>query len=64
MSVKQTSPDCWAVVHGHEQKTGSKRDKPPGTIIKEFCGAKARERAESMHAAIVIRQAMDLAYGN
>lgn len=26
----------WCVVHGHEQKPGSKTDKPKGAIIKCF----------------------------
>lgn len=43
----------WAVVHAHPQKPGSKRDKPPGTVIATF---DTKAQAQAMHKAIMASQ--------
>ena len=56
--------DRWCVVHGHPKKTGSKSDKPKGTIIKCYpfdpkvksSEARAKKKASAMHRAILLRQ--------
>jgi len=49
--------DFWCVVHGSQQKAGSKTDQPIGTTIKcysikKYGNAGARELAYDMHYAI------------
>jgi len=44
----------WCVIHAHPQKTGSKTDKPLGSVIKCF---PTKQQAVKMHTAIVISQA-------
>lgn len=44
----------WCVIHSHEQKPGSKTDKPAGSIIKCF---DTKIEAEAMHKAILASQA-------
>ncbi len=46
----------WCVVHGHPQKSGSKRDKPVGSVIKCFSGPDAKQKAFAMHTAIIASQ--------
>lgn len=56
--------NAWCVVHGHAQKSGSKTDKPKGSVIKCYSfvpGNKtsedtARKKAAAMHYAISISQ--------
>ena len=43
----------WCAVHGHPQKSGSKTDKPKGSIIKCF---DTYAEAKRMHTAIIISQ--------
>lgn len=43
----------WCVLHAHPQKRGSKRDKPPGSVIKCFS---SRKKAVAMHSAIKASQ--------
>jgi len=60
--------NAWCVVHGHPQKPGSKTDKPEGTPIKcyEFTPgdkgseARAKSKAEKLHAAIIISGQADM----
>jgi len=47
----------WCVVHGHEQKKGSKTDKPMGAIIHSFPGTpEGKKQAIAMHTAIMLSE--------
>lgn len=54
----------WCVVHGHPRKTGSKTDKPKGSVIKCYrfepgnaeSEKLAKRKAIKMHQAILISQ--------
>lgn len=49
------------ILHGHPKKSGSKTDKPPGSVIKcysfqEYGKDNAIKKAYAMHSAIVNSQ--------
>jgi len=43
----------WCVIHGHVKKSGSKTDKPKGTIIKCFNN---KSQAIAMRRAIILSE--------